>query len=74
MADSRIKVISCEDITDQYNSVSNELLFEVVYVKDGVVITRRVRYSRRGGFSPDPEVAFLQKWCLEANRVSKYWF
>jgi hypothetical protein len=63
-----IMVIDCKDVTDEYEVNKNERIFRVKYVKfprKGKPI-RYIRYIRfTGEYSENPEIALLQKYCVE---------
>jgi hypothetical protein len=71
---SQIKVLSCIDVTDEYVNVGSphERIFLVEYVKDDKQQRKTIIYNYKTGYSPDPEVRFLQEKCLELNIVSRY--
>jgi len=52
---SQIKLLSCKDVSDEYDASPYEQIFLVEYVKDGRVYMKTISYNYKSGFSPDPE-------------------
>jgi len=66
-----IVILDCEDVTSEYENVSeNERIFYVRYVKlskeGSAFYMRYIRFT--GEYSENPEIAMLQKYCIEHAR------
>jgi hypothetical protein len=62
-------VLDCEDVTSEFDlDIDNERMFRVRYAKifpkkNPIIYIRYIKYN--GKYSENPEIALLQKHCVE---------